>query len=252
MLAHRNTAPREAYPNPHSGPAPMARLDQVTMDTPRKRVLDRVSLDINPGEVVRLIGDSGSGKTSMMRMLIGLEKPTGGTVEVFGYDTAAMSRRARKQQIAQGCGIVFQSYPLLGNFSGADNIFLPHEQRGIRFDVAARSRVAGLVGAVGLRVGQLAGRASELSGGEAQRISFVSALAHEPHLLLMDEPTSAQDPKKKAIMYQMVRDYVDEVPESRAALVITHDHIQRGIVNRQVEVTDGHITTPLWPTAPTA
>lgn len=249
MAVRENTRVLDPYadPSPCSRPLPLARLDQVSMNTKHKKVLSRVSLELNPGEVVRLIGISGSGKTSMMRMLIGLEKLSEGTVELFGHDTATLSRKARKRQIAQGVGIVFQSYPLHGNFSGADNIFLPHEQRGIRFDAAARGRIAGLIGAVGLGIEQLSGYASELSGGESQRINFVSALAHRPHLLLMDEPTSAQDPEKKAIMYGMVRNYVDEAPDSRSALIITHDSIQRGIVNRFVEVADGRVVTPAWP-----
>lgn len=226
-----------------------AELKQVTLTAPDKLVLDNVSLQVRRGEILRLGGASGAGKSVIMRMLLGLEQPTAGMIELFGRDTAKMRESARLKAIATRVGVVFQTPKLMTNFSGAENIFEPHRQRGHRFSAPEMRRSATIIGRLGLTTQELDRQASLLSVGQQQRISFASALAHRPDMLLLDEPTSAQDPEKRATMFHMLRTVVSDPDHPCSAVLITHDAIPDGIVDREVFVDQGRAFLLRQPTA---
>jgi putative spermidine/putrescine transport system ATP-binding protein len=149
------------------------------------RAVEGFSIDIAAGEFVSLLGASGSGKTTVLRMLAGLEEPTRGQILIDGRDATSLPPEAR------AIGLVFQDYALFPHMSVADNIAFPLRMRRMpRAEIAGEvDRILAMVGAETLR----ARRPSQLSGGQQQRIALARALVFKPKLLLLDEPLSALD-----------------------------------------------------------
>ncbi|MBA2770333.1 MAG: ABC transporter ATP-binding protein [Sporichthyaceae bacterium] len=194
-----------------------------------------VSLRIDPGEHVAVIGPSGSGKSTLMHLLGCLDRPTSGTLLVGGRDVSTMTDAELAELRNRTIGFVFQSFQLLGRTSALDNVGLPLVYRGNR-KAERRQRAAAALEAVGLghRLGHLPG---QLSGGEQQRVAIARALVTEPSVLLADEPTGNLDTRSGAeVMRLLARLNADR---GVAVVVVTHDPEVAAMTRRRIGVRDG-------------
>ena len=206
------------------------RLDGVTVEA-----LRGVSLRVDPGEYVAVVGPSGSGKSTLMHLMGCLDRPTSGTLRVGGRDVATLGDAELATLRNRTIGFVFQSFQLLGRTSALDNVSLPLVYRGVRSG-ERRDRAAAALEAVGLghRLGH---RPSQLSGGEQQRVAIARALVGEPSLLLADEPTGNLDTASGAEVLALLGGLVED--RGVAVVVVTHDREVADRASRRVDVRDG-------------
>jgi len=171
----------------------MIAMKGVTMSYPgNDRVLDQVSFELNKGEFIYLVGGTGTGKSSLLRIIATEEQPTAGSIFLFGYSLATASSSTLRS-IRRSIGYVPQDVRLISDFSVFDNVAVSVSLGGRRLMRAeTRSRINELLERVGL-ADKRDVLASALSGGEAQRVAVVRAVARNPELLIADEPTGAQD-----------------------------------------------------------
>ncbi|MBP0444855.1 ABC transporter ATP-binding protein [Roseomonas sp. SSH11] len=200
-------------------------------------ILRGVDLSVQPGEAVGIVGPSGSGKTSLLMLLAGLERPTGGTLHVAGEDMAVLDEDALARFRRDNLGIVFQAFHLVPTMTALENVAIPLEFAGRpdAFDRAAEAlRSVGL----GHRLSHYPG---QLSGGEQQRVALARAFVAEPALLLADEPTGNLD----RATGEMVMDLLFGLRErfSTTLVLITHDPSLAARCERQVRVEDGRIVS---------
>ncbi len=216
---------------------PILRATGVTKAYDGRAVLAGVSLEARRGERLALTGPSGSGKTTLLNCLGGVDRHDGGSIEFLGkrlenLDAAGLARMRRRN-----VGTIFQFFHLLPTLSAAENVELPLQLTGV--PAAARgARVSALLDRVGL-----ADRAdalpAQLSGGEMQRIAIARALAHEPELLLADEPTGNLDSANGAAILALLRELTDE--RGVALILVTHSDEAAAICHRAIHLRDGRI-----------
>jgi ABC-type lipoprotein export system ATPase subunit len=215
--------------------------------TPRGHVaaLRGLALDVAGGERVVVHGPNGSGKTTLMRVLIGELAPSAGTVSVCGVDLAGAGEGARSRLRSVHIGLVDQHHgrSLRPELSVRDNVALQLRLSGVRAG-AARRRSAELLDGLGL--GSLTGRRpATLSGGEAQRVAVCAAVAHDPSLILADEPTGELDPASADEVYDLL---AAAAARTRAALlVVSHDARATRIADRIVRIRDGRLSEEWTP-----
>ncbi|WP_291837051.1 ABC transporter ATP-binding protein [Brevundimonas sp.] len=200
-------------------------------------VLRGVDLDIMPGEIVGLIGPSGSGKSSLLHAAGLLEKPTEGEVRIDGEAVADLSDHDRTRIRLDRIGFVYQFHHLLPEFDARDNVALPLRIAGHKLAVA-RARAEELLVALGLSE-RLTHQPSQLSGGERQRVAVARALANRPRLLLADEPTGNLDPATSQTVFEALHDVVKQT--GVAALIATHNMELAGHMDRVFAIKDGHL-----------
>jgi len=200
-------------------------------------VLRGVDLDIMPGEIVGLIGPSGSGKSSLLHAAGLLEHPTEGEVRIDGEDVADLNDHARTRIRLDRIGFVYQFHHLLPEFDARDNVALPLRIAGHKLAVA-RARAEELLVALGLSE-RLTHQPSQLSGGERQRVAVARALANRPRLLLADEPTGNLDPATSQTVFEALHDVVKQT--GVAALIATHNMELAGHMDRVFAIKDGHL-----------
>ena len=182
------------------------------------RALDHVSLEIKKGELVAIIGQSGSGKSTFMNMLGCLDVPTSGKYYLNGTDVSEMTDNELSEVRNREIGFIFQGFNLIANLNAIENVELPLIYRGIdrktRHELAIESlKMVGLEKRMGHKP-------SEMSGGQQQRVAIARALAMEPDIMLFDEPTSALDPE----MVCEVLDVMKELAaEGMTMVVVTHE-----------------------------
>ena len=207
------------------------------------RALDEVSLTVEPGALVAIMGPSGSGKSTMLTIAGSLEDPTSGEVLVGGRPLSRMSRNERARLRRRSIGYVFQNFNLLAGLTAAENVSLPLELDGTP---ARSARAAGLRALDELGLGDRASRfPDELSGGERQRVAIARAVVGERRLLLADEPSGALDSANAEAVMRLVRTACrGEV----AGVVVTHDAQLASWADRVVFLRDGRMidqTSPL-------
>ncbi|WP_018325690.1 amino acid ABC transporter ATP-binding protein [Rhizobium giardinii] len=202
------------------------RADKIEKHFANIEVLRGISLEAKRGDVISLIGASGSGKSTFLRCLNFLEIPTGGTVTIRGEThqaSDALSRsRASKQKLRQlrrEVGMVFQSFNLWPHMTAAENVMEGPVRVLKEPPKAARSRALDLLARVGLSE-RADYRPSQLSGGQQQRVAIARALAMNPDVLLFDEPTSALDPE---LVGEVLAVMTDLAKEGRTMLIVTHE-----------------------------
>jgi putative ABC transport system ATP-binding protein len=199
-----------------------------------------VSVRIEPGDYMAVVGPSGSGKSTLMHLLGALDRPSTGLLRVGGRDVAGMGKdelaRARNETI----GFVFQSFQLLPRTSAVDNVAMPLVYRGVRRGERRRRAEAALV-AVGMEH-RLNHTPNQLSGGEQQRVAIARALVGDPQVILADEPTGNLDSVRGA----EVMDLLEALNRDRgvALVVVTHDLEIAARAHRQVRMRDG--VAELW------
>ncbi|MDO8377403.1 ABC transporter ATP-binding protein [Phenylobacterium sp.] len=200
-------------------------------------VLDGADLDIMPGEVVGLIGPSGSGKSSLLHAAGLLERPTAGQIFIEGRDCSNLSDRVRTRVRLHTIGFVYQAHHLLPEFSALDNVALPQMIAGVSRK-AARERAFFLLDQLGLAE-RVKHQPAQLSGGEQQRVAIARALANSPRLLLADEPTGNLDPHTSAAVFENL--YALARATGVAALVATHNLELARHMDRVLGLKDGKL-----------
>jgi len=200
-------------------------------------VLKGVDLDIRPGEIVGLIGPSGSGKSSLLHAAGLLERPTAGKVVVNGIDCTGMRDNARTRVRLGTIGFIYQFHHLLAEFSAVDNVALPQMIAGASRK-EARERATDVLTKLGLAE-RLEHQPAQLSGGEQQRVAIARALANSPRLILADEPTGNLDPATSGAVFQSLFDLARI--QGVAALVATHNMELAGFMDRVFALKDGHL-----------
>jgi len=200
-------------------------------------VLKGVDLDVRPGEVVGLIGPSGSGKSSLLHAAGLLERPTSGEIRIDGEDVGMLDERARTHIRLARIGFVYQFHHLLPEFDARDNVALPLRIAGVK-QPEARARAAEVLSALGLGE-RLTHQPAQMSGGEQQRVAVARALANRPRLLLADEPTGNLDPATSQTVFEALHDLVKKT--GVAALIATHNMELAGHMDRVFALKDGHL-----------
>jgi len=206
--------------------------------------LDRVTLSVDEGAMVAVMGPSGSGKSTLLTIAGSLEEPSEGEVIVRGAELAGMSRNDKARLRRRTIGYVFQDYNLLPGLTAAENVSLPLELDGWS---ARKARAAGLTALEELGLAERAQRyPDELSGGERQRVAIARAVVGERGLLLADEPSGALDSGNAEAVMRMVHEACKN--RGMAAVVVTHDAQLASWADRVVFLRDGRITDQTAPT----
>jgi ABC-type lipoprotein export system ATPase subunit len=202
------------------------------------RAVDGVSIQVAAGEFVALLGSSGSGKSSVLNLIAGLDRPTAGSVTVQGRDLARLSREELAKYRLHVVGMVFQSFNLIASMTLTENVELP-----LRFAEVDRSKREGLAQEALARVGLKARanhRPSELSGGEQQRAALARALINRPNLLLADEPTGNLDSRTGTEIMDLVRDFNRQL--GMTVVMVTHERaLAERYAERMIFLADGKL-----------
>jgi len=200
-------------------------------------VLRALDLELKSGEIVGLVGPSGSGKSSLLHAAGLLERPSAGSVHVTGVDAWSLGERARTDLRRRALGFVYQFHHLLPEFNALDNVALPQLIGGVaRKD--ARRQAERLLEMLGLGE-RLRHQPAQLSGGEQQRVAIARALANRPLVLLADEPTGNLDPRTSDTVFEALAAMVKR--EGTAALIATHNFDLARRTDRILKLEDGHL-----------
>ena len=201
------------------------------------RVLAGVGLEVDAGEVVAVLGRSGSGKSTLLHLLGGLDRPDAGQIVLAGQELTRQQPRALARTRLRHVGFVFQSFHLVEELSGEENVLLPARLPGARRGGEARARR--LITDLGL-AGIADRRPHELSGGEQQRFAIARALVNDPELVLADEPTGNLDQDNRAIVLELLRGLT-----GRAVVIVTHEPEAAAIADRVLHLNDGRLVDGL-------
>ena len=199
----------------------------------RTEILKGISLRLDPGESLAILGPSGSGKSSLMAVVAGLERATSGMVQLLGQDASALGEDALARMRGRDIGIVLQSFQLLPTMTAIENVSVPLELARVP---DARARAEAELVSVGL-AHRLAHYPAQLSGGEQQRVAIARATAPRPKLLLADEPTGNLDTGTGGSIIDLLFERASLA--GAGLLVITHDAAVAARAGRRIELADG-------------
>jgi ABC-type lipoprotein export system ATPase subunit len=202
------------------------------------RAVDGISLEIAKGEFVALLGQSGSGKSSLLNLMAGLDRPTSGAIRVEGRNISELSRNELAEYRLKRVGMVFQSFNLIASMNVIENVELP--MRFAEVDRGDRDRLAReALERVGLS-GRLRHRPAQLSGGEQQRTALARALINRPELLLADEPTGNLDSQTGMEIMDLIREFNDSL--GMTVVMVTHERsLAERYAGRMVFLADGKL-----------
>jgi len=204
-----------------------------------RTVLDGTSLEIAAGEVAAIVGESGTGKSTLLNLIAGLDLPDAGSVRVGGTDLATLSDDARTELRRVRLGFVFQSFLVLPHLSVLQNVELPLVLAGVApAERAARARE--LLAAVGLGA-RAASMPRELSGGEMQRVAVARALVHRPVLVLADEPTGNLDPDTAGVVLDTL--LAELRSRGAAGVIVTHSAAAAARADRRLLLEHGRLVS---------
>ena len=200
--------------------------------------LSDVSVSIEPGEFVAILGSSGSGKSTLLNLFGGLDRPTGGEILFEGKSLAPFTSRQMSRYRLNSVGMIFQNFNLIPTMTARENVTLALAFAGMG-QAARRDKAAELLDRVGLshRLDHLP---SELSGGEQQRVSIARAIANQPHVLLADEPTGNLDSRRAGEILDLLNEM--RLNEGKTVILVTHDQeLANRYATRVIRLKDGSV-----------
>ena len=203
--------------------------------TQQTEVLKQVSFSMQPSELVAIVGSSGSGKSSLLHTLGGLDQPSSGEVFIKGQSLQQMTPNALAKLRNQYLGFVYQFHHLMADFTALENVMMPM-LIGQQNKTEAQDRAEQILSAVGLQH-RISHRPSALSGGERQRVAIARALVNNPALVLADEPTGNLDHKTTESIFELIQQLNQE--KQIAFLLVTHDLNLAEKLNRRLIMQDG-------------
>jgi len=239
-LTESEEIPEEAKP---SGPVVdfVNVSKEYTLAGKTVKALDDVSFEVSKNELVVLLGPSGAGKTTVLNLIAGLEKPSSGDVRVLGLDVAGSDESALSTFRCANVGFIFQSYNLVSTLTARENVELMMELAGWSDSERNEKLTDQLVESVGLaeRVDHLP---AQLSGGEQQRVAIARALANDPQLILADEPTGNLDTKTGSEIITLLQGLKKE--RSKTVVITTHDDRIVQMADVVYRMEKGRLTSP--------
>jgi len=209
-----------AADNATDSPQALVQIDGLAVDFGRQRVLRDVSLEIPRGQTLAVIGESGCGKTVLLKTIIGLLQPTRGHVLFDGQDLATLKEKELTQQRTR-FGFLFQQAALFDSMTVAQNVAFPLRQHTSKREKEIRAITAARLAEVGLPEDVLAKKPAELSGGMRKRVGLARALAMEPEIILYDEPTTGLDPIMADVINELIISTRQRHPVT--SVLVTHD-----------------------------
>jgi phospholipid/cholesterol/gamma-HCH transport system ATP-binding protein len=238
MDTHVATAVRETRPEQGPDPAAIAVAD-LHKSFGAQKVLNGINLSLKRGETLAVLGRSGTGKSVLLRLIIGLQKPDSGTVSIHGQDISGLVLD-QMGEIRQKMGFLFQHAALYDSLTVEQNVGFPLEHHRREMPRSERAeRVQALLAEVGLE-NDLKKMPSDISGGMQKRVGLARALALEPDILLLDEPTAGLDPISSSEINDLVLKLQTE--HHMASIVVTHDlHSAKTIADRLALLKDGSV-----------
>ena len=219
----------------------MIRIENLTKKFGELEVLKGVSLTVNKGEVISIVGPSGAGKTTLLQLIGILDKPTSGKILFNGEDTGRMSSNKLATFRNRHIGFVFQFHQLLPEFTALENIIIPALIAG-RKRKEAEAEAMELLGLMNLteRAGH---KPSEMSGGENQRVAVARALINHPDVILADEPSGSLDSHNKEELHRLFFDLRDKLGQT--FIIVTHDDRLASYTDRTIRMVDGMIESEM-------
>ena len=198
-------------------------------------VLKNINLDIKFKETISVIGESGSGKTSLIMLIGGLEKNTSGKIFFMGHEISKLSEDEISKIRKKNIGIIFQSFYLIPNYTALENVSLTLEINGIKDPIKKSKDILDRFGLT-KRLNHLP---SQLSGGEQQRVAIARSVAMKPKLILADEPTGNLDNENTKMVSDMLFEYVNQ--ENASLILVTHDQKLANKTKKIININDGQI-----------
>lgn len=203
-------------------------------------ILHGISFDVYPGEFVSIVGPSGNGKSTLLNMVTGIDRPSDGEVIVTGKPVHEMTENQLAKWRGQEVGIIFQFFQMLPSLSLLQNVMLPMEFAWLYKRAERRERAMHLLDMVGL-ADQATKLPGMVSGGQQQRAAIARALATDPPLLVADEPTGNLDAKTAGQVFDLFMQLVEE--QGKTMLMVTHDAELADRIPRKIEIVNGNIAS---------
>ena len=213
------------------------RASGLTKSFGNLEILKGVSLEVNRGEIVAIVGASGAGKTTLLQILGTLDRPDRGSVEIAGEDVLRLSPEAVADFRNKRVGFVFQFHQLLPEFTAEENVAIPAMISGLK-SKEAMTRAGEILERLGLKE-RLKHRPNQLSGGEKQRVAVARALINHPDIIFADEPTGALDSANKHELHRIFDTLRRELGQT--FVVVTHDDTISAIADKIIRLSDGRI-----------
>lgn len=224
-----------------ASPPPIARVVNLVknyyLESVVVRALRGVTLSVDQGDFVALMGPSGSGKSTLLNLLGCLDRPTDGQYFLGEEDVAQLNDDQLSEVRSRYIGFIFQSYNLLAQYTVVENIEIPLLYQGCRLNAATRERCVRLADLVGLG-DRLDHRPMQLSGGQQQRVAIARALVNDPHVILADEPTGNLDSRTSDEIMQLLTDLNRS---GKTIIMVTHENDIAAWARRVIRMRDGHV-----------